>query len=196
MTCAKCGGEIGHSDVFCPSCGFQVSDTVEQRLAKDRADRALGRARKMLFWSAVLTLLSGIILYFVGRDKVDTQIEELRRVTASMSDEERDQRLLDRVGMTFDQIARHDRGMVKLLLAANAGLAALYLGMMVWSRRKPVAATLTALLTFITVHAINAVLEPSSLAQGVIIKIVFIVILGTAVREAVVARRVLRAPAT
>lgn len=92
--------------------------------------------------------------------------------------------LKDKVGMTWAEVVRHDRNQVKLLLGVNIGLAAIYLGLFFWARRNPLAATVTALILFITVIAINAVLEPATLAQGILVKILFIAALAAAISAA------------
>jgi len=52
---------------------------------------------------------------------------------------------------------------------------------------------LIALLLFLTVIVISAVLEPTSLAQGVVVKILFIAALGKAVMAGREERRILGA---
>lgn len=58
-----------------------------------------------------------------------------------------------------------------------------------WAKRNALAATVTALLLFITVIGVNAVYEPKSIAQGVVIKILFIAALAKAISAALEERR-------
>ena len=86
--------------------------------------------------------------------------------------------------MTWAQAVKHDRGQVKLLLGINIALAAIYLGLFFWARRNALAATVIALILFITVIAVNAVLDPKTLPQGILVKILFIAALAAAVSAA------------
>jgi hypothetical protein len=96
--------------------------------------------------------------------------------------------------MTWEEAKAHDRGQVKLLLAINIGLSAMFLGMWVWARRNALAASVTALLVFITVIGVNAVVEPKTLAQGIIVKIFFIAALAKAISVAQAERRAAATP--
>lgn len=56
-------------------------------------------------------------------------------------------------------------------------------------------AALLALLLFVGVHAVSAIVEPSSLAQGILIKVLFVAALTRAVMAGHAARVSRRAPA-
>lgn len=63
------------------------------------------------------------------------------------------------------------------ILITNAILSVLYLLLAFWTKEKPFAALLSALLLYLTVIAINAVIEPMSLVSGIILKVVFLTLL-------------------
>ncbi|WP_378185800.1 hypothetical protein ACE939_11845 [Aquimarina sp. W85] len=63
------------------------------------------------------------------------------------------------------------------ILITNAILSILYLLLAFWTKEKPFAALLSALLLYLTVIAINAVIEPMSLLSGIIMKVVFLTLL-------------------
>lgn len=93
--------------------------------------------------------------------------------------------------MTWDELVAHDRGLVTLLLVVNIGLSVIYLGLWFWAKSNPYAAALVALLLFLTVIVISAVYEPATLAQGILVKILFIAALGKAVVSGREERRIL-----
>jgi hypothetical protein len=95
----------------------------------------------------------------------------------------------------FLQQGQVEAGQMNLVLAINVALGFLYLGMWVWARRNPLAAATIALLTFVTVHFVDAILDPKSIIQGIFVKILFVAALIGAVRAAFEARR-LKALAT
>lgn len=73
-------------------------------------------------------------------------------------------------------------------LGVGLGIAALFFGFWRWSKRQPLAATASALGVFVTLHVANAFLDPATIAQGLIVKIVILVILVRGVRAGVILR--------
>ncbi|MFL1894203.1 hypothetical protein ACJRPK_00785 [Aquimarina sp. 2-A2] len=63
------------------------------------------------------------------------------------------------------------------ILITNAILSILYLLLAFWTKEKPFAALLSALLLYLTVIAINAVVDPMSLLSGIIMKVIFLSLL-------------------
>jgi hypothetical protein len=194
-TCPKCGAAIAAGEKFCAACGTAVGIGISGKAiyqdppptstasASDR-EAAYARARKWLVAVSILTLLTGIIFYAIQRNEVEDQIRQAEHTTAGMDPDVRDAAMKAKIGMTFQQAIDHDRGQVNLLLAVNIGLAAFYLGMWFWAKRNARAATVTALLMFITVIVVNAAVDPKTLAQGIIVKIFFIAALAKAIQVA------------
>lgn len=148
------------------------------------AARKIGKARKWLLAVSILTFVTGLVFFAIQRGEVEKQIREAETQIASIDPVTRDAIFKEKIGMTWDQAVAHDRGQVKLLLGINIALAAIYLGLFFWARRNALAATVTALILFITVHAINAVLEPKTIYQGIFIKILFVAALAAAISAA------------
>lgn len=69
-----------------------------------------------------------------------------------------------------------------MILGTNAALLAIHIGLFIWAKKAPFAAAVVALCLFFTVHLINAILDPTTIYQGLIIKIAFLVILIKAVK--------------
>lgn len=153
-------------------------------------DARIGRARKWLMAISIITLLSGFIFYAINKDEVEKQIRQAEVQIANIDPVERDALMKEQTGMTWAEAVAHDRGQVTLLLVINIGLAIVYLGMWFWARRNALAATVTALLLFITVIFVNAAYEPKTLAQGLIVKIFFIVALAKAIGAAQEERKI------
>jgi hypothetical protein len=163
--------------------GTSVASSGPAKLDLD-AVKKITKARKWLLALSILTLITGFGMYALQRSEVDKQIRDAEAQMASIDPATRDAMLKDKIGMTWAQAVKHDRGQVKLLLGVNIALAAIYLGLFFWARRNALAATVTALILFITVHAINAVLDPKTLPQGIVIKILFIAALAAAISAA------------
>lgn len=148
------------------------------------ASNKISKARKWLLAISVLTLVTGFIFYAIQRSEVEKQIRDAEAQMASIDPAVRDAMLKEKIGMTWAQAIKHDRGQVNLLLGINIALAAIYLGLFFWARRNALAATVIALILFITVIAVNAALDPKTLPQGILVKILFIAALAAAISAA------------
>lgn len=196
--CPKCTSEVAAGEKFCAACGAAVVEGVERPPEVSPAligmgferDARIGRARKWLMGIAIITLLSGLLFYAIGKDEVEKQIRDAEIQLAGIDPDERDRLMKQEVGMTWEEAKAHDRGQVTLLLFVNIGLAIVYLGMWFWAKRNALAATVTALLLFITVIVANAVFEPKTVAQGIIVKVLFIGALAKAISAAQEERKI------
>ncbi len=70
------------------------------------------------------------------------------------------------------------------ILITNALLALIFLGLAFWAQTKPFAALLSALLLYIMIIVLNAVLEPMTIIQGILFKVIVITLLGKGVYSA------------
>lgn len=200
VVCRKCSAPMEPGEEFCSACGAVRSlvpdadapPQVVNLYAESHAE-AVGKARKWLMIIAIVTLVVGAIMYVIQSGEVEKTIRQLDEQTAGMSAPERDALMQEHTGMTYQQVLDHDRGMVKLLLFVNIGLAAFYLGMWFWAKRNVLAASVIALLMFVSVTAVNGVLEPSTLYKGIILKVFFVLALAKAIQLAMQERAAKRA---
>jgi hypothetical protein len=75
-----------------------------------------------------------------------------------------------------------------LTLVIGLVVSALYIGLWKWSEHQPLGATATGLGIFVTLHLANAVVDPATIMQGIIVKIAILVLLIRGVRAGVVLR--------
>lgn len=200
MNCPKCGVAVTADEKFCSGCGAGISVgldgqvVLQQRAAAPQIDLSgghLGTARKWLLAISIITLLSGLVFYAINKSDMEKQLRDAEQQLAGFTPEERDARLKEAVNMTWDEVVAHDRGLVTLLLVVNVALSVIYFGLWFWAKKNAYAASLVALLLFLTVIVISAVYEPSTLYQGVLIKILFIAALVKAVTAGREERRML-----
>ena len=78
---------------------------------------------------------------------------------------------------------------VKGWLIAIAALALIQFGLWWWARREPFAAAVVALAMFVTLQTVQLVLEPKSLFNGIVVKILFIMALVQALSAGLAVRR-------
>jgi hypothetical protein len=76
-----------------------------------------------------LTLGSGLVFYALQHSEVEKQIRDAEAQTAQMDPAARDALLKERIGMTWEQAKRHDRGQVNLLLGVNIGLGVIVIAL-------------------------------------------------------------------
>jgi hypothetical protein len=73
-------------------------------------------------------------------------------------------------------------------LLVGIGVAALYGILWHWSKRQPLGATAAGLGIFVTLHAATMVVNPATILQGILVKIVVLVLLIRGVHAGVVLR--------
>ncbi len=210
-TCPHCRAAVTADEKFCSACGRALTRGISGALiasdpppgaaiyntapSPNYANQAkIGKARKWLFAIALLTMLTGVIFYFIQKQEVEKQIDQARIQVAGIPPDVLDERFKAATGMTWQEAIDHDRGMVNMLLAVNIALGALYLVLWWWAKKKPLPAAVIALLLFITTHVINAVMQPESLAQGILVKILFTLALVRAITAANEERNLTAAP--
>jgi hypothetical protein len=70
-------------------------------------------------------------------------------------------------------------------LIVNVILSAIYGGLGYWANKKAFAAILSAMILYVTVNIFNAFIDPATLAQGVIFKVLIVVMLVEALRSSI-----------
>jgi hypothetical protein len=198
IPCGTCPGEIGLGVAVCPGCGRPVTDqdraVLQVRLeGGDFAAHERGkRVREGSKWIGALAILfavSGPILFAV-------QSMEADKAVAHLAQFEEDEVLQPINGKTYTagalrrEVAREPYQ----VLIASLILAALMGALWLWARRAPLPAIGCALALFVVVQVVGAVVDPSSLYKGLIIKVLAFVALGKGLKAALAARAALQRP--
>ena len=76
------------------------------------------------------------------------------------------------------------------IIVINLALAALHLSLGKWARRAPFAASLVALALYVTVHVMDAIGDPASLWNGIVIKVIVIAALVRSIKAGLAVRRI------
>lgn len=134
-------------------------------LAQSARKGNLSQARGILITIGILQLIGHIVLYFV----MESQIADRRQA-----------------GDPVDEEALSEARAL-LFVAMGLGLTFTILGILVY--RIPVAATVTGLLLYLADKIYEAVLDPTNLRAGLIIKIIIVVCLVKAVQAAIAYER-------
>lgn len=185
--CPKCGAAIAPAETFCGGCGYQVqaSETDRRDIGarvglkheKQTHQQRIRSGRTTILVVAILFILGGAYYYFDGRNEIQKAEKE---IDAARGNERFDQ----------DRVAEADREIKKasaqntVQLAVNVLLVLCYFGLWMWAKTSPMPATLAALILFVTLMAVNAVIEPKTLVRGIIVKVLIIAFLVKAVDSA------------
>lgn len=78
-----------------------------------------------------------------------------------------------------DQLTSEGR---KLLLGTHGGLFVIHVGLWWWAKKAPLAAAVVSLILFISLHVANAVMDPSQIYKGIVIKVLFVAVLVKAIQ--------------
>ena len=160
VPCEACSEPVGPSDEHCDACGAAVS-----RKMKDRLFVAQLRAREEIVDRA--------------RDgaKTDGQVTKAANMIGILA-------ILFVVGGAIMYLLQQHR----LVLLINGSLAVVMGALWMWAKSAPLQAIFAAISIFVVVQAVGAVLDPWSLLQGIVIKLIAVVGLARGLKAALDAR--------
>ena len=146
-------------------------------LAQSAREKEIKSARNIFIFIGLLTIVANVVMYFMIDAQIDVALAaELKKQGLSK----------DTVDPDVYEQAKNTAGKVaKLLTIGSVLLGVVYLVLAAYVRKKPAAITITGLVLYIAAAAIFGVLDPATLAQGAIIKIIIIVALLKAVTAAI-----------
>jgi len=177
VTCQSCGAAVQPNDRFCGSCG-QAMPPAEHYIHRMQLRGAAGT-----IWTlAALFAIAGVVMFLLARSKAATTLEKL--------DAANPQDLWNMGGVTITATELRDRinWEVWSVLIVNLILAAIMVGLAIWGKRAPLAAILVATAVYVVVIATSAVIDPTTIAQGIIVKILIIAVLVRGIRGALAMR--------
>ena len=174
LRCPACQADIQLLDEYCSRCGHALGSP-----SRFLDHRSVQGATKAILALAVLYALFGVILFFMMRGTTNAALENL----AQFQDEEILEPI-DGVTYTAGELRKRILWESRGALVANVVLAALMLVLAWWSRRKPLEAILIAAAVFAAVQVISAIIDPKTLFQGIIIKIIIIGVLARGIKGA------------
>jgi hypothetical protein len=179
IKCAACRTVAKPYDRFCGKCGKAMPTAEDHELQKN-VKSATG-AIKVL---AVLFVFAGIVFFFITKGSADAALTQLEGMDlAAVYPEPIDGRTYT-VGELRSQLAWEPWG----LLIVNLIIAAVMLGLSIWAKRSPLPAVLIATATYIVVIVGGAIVDPATLAQGWIVKIIIIAFLIKGIKAALALR--------
>lgn len=167
LACGACDGALVAADRFCAVCGAKVPEREDVATA----GAPLPPAAPPLFGAGISDRI---------RNEHFTRARRWLMAVAVLT---------AGFGVVFYMMLPaelHEAG--RAILVTNLGLGAFYFAMWVWAKKNLLGAAATALVVFVAVIVINAAIDPITLTQGILIKMLFIAALGSSVREALADR--------
>jgi hypothetical protein len=178
LRCPGCNAEIQLLDEFCAKCGRDLGTPA--RFIGQRSVQGATSAIRLL---AALFAIFGIIMFFVMRGTTQQVLDNL----AQFPDHEILQPI-DGVTYTAGELRRRVVWEHRGLLIVNLGLSAIMLVLAWWSRFKPLAAILIATAIYAAVQVVSAIMDPATIMQGLVVKILVIAILVRGIKGALSVR--------
>ncbi|WP_121811839.1 zinc ribbon domain-containing protein [Mucilaginibacter kameinonensis] len=143
--CAHCNADSKAEDTFCTQCGYPLKGT-EAEQNKFISERQVEEI-DMFTYNKTLRQASNTLYYLAG--------------------------VFIFAGLIYFFIHKDEVDVVSVVIT-NIIMAAIFLVLGAYSKRKPLACLISGLSLYVIVQVLNAIIEPISIAQGIIIKIVII----------------------
>ena len=153
--------------------------------------KELKSAKGILLFVGIMTILFQSFLLFNARDELNKVYEEqLGKQGLSLSAVKD---LPPEVRAEFEKASGQDLRKVRMIYAVGVALGITFILCGAFVYAKPVLCTVTGLTLYLGANAAMAALEPMTLVQGIILKIVIIVALISAVKAALASESARRA---
>lgn len=174
LRCPACNGEIQLLDEYCAKCGHALG-TPARFL---NLGSVKGATNAIRFLAAIFAIF-GVVVFLFMRGTTQAAMDNLAQF-----DDETVLEPIDGVTYTAGELRKRVVWEHRGVLVINLLLSAIMLVLAWWSRRKPLAAILIAAAIFAAVQVIGAIVDPATLVQGVIFKIIIVVILVKGIKGA------------
>lgn len=151
---------------------------VGARYVDDHRQGKVAKASKMLLVLSVLFVIGGTIFGFMNKSEADKARAQIAQLDPSQT------LVVEGKTYTLPELLKEIDREVMMVFAINYFLAVVMFGLFLWSRKAALPAMVTGLCVYIAVIALSAAIEPKSLMQGVLIKIIAIVVLVSGIKAA------------
>ncbi len=187
LICSHCGAEYKEQDVFCGECGAQLKDEDRSDDHEEWSEEVAKKVNSASKWILALGFLFIVFGSFIGyqqKEITDEAIANLAQYEDSMVWPEP----VNGKTVTVSEL----RDLVNFeyfsVFVLNYFLAFVMFVIYFWSKTSPFSAFVTALSIYVGVIVLNAVVEPATIVQGIILKIFVIVALANVIKAAVPTR--------
>lgn len=179
MLCEGCGVIVKPNDRFCIACG-RALPTAETMVHRNN----LRKATRAIAWLALLFVVSGVLMFFMANQQADKALANLASLDANAIYPKQ----INGHTYTVAELRKQIVWDAHSILIVNGILAAVMAGLAVWGRRAPLPAILIATATYAVITVTNAIIDPTTIGQGVIVKFIVIGLLVRGIKAALALR--------
>lgn len=177
LRCPACKVEIQLLDEFCAKCGHSLGTP-----ARFLHRHSVQGATSAIWVLAALYALFGIVMFFMMRGTTETALTNL----AAFEDHEVLEPI-DGVTYTAGELRTQVIWEHRSVLVVNLMLAAIMVVLAWWSKQRALPAILIATAIFVVVQIASAIVDPKTLVQGLLMKIIVIAVLVKGIKGAIAA---------
>lgn len=179
IKCAACATVAKPYDRYCGSCGKAMPTAEDYEHQKNV--KASTSAIKVL---AVLFLVFGIAMFFVTKGQSESALAKLEGMNPDSTFPTPIEGKTYTVGELKKQLAWEPWG----VLIVNLILATVMAALSLWARRSPLPAVLIATATYAVIVVANGIVDPATIGQGLLMKIIIIAFLIRGIKAALALR--------
>lgn len=179
LTCVQCKASLQPYDKFCESCGAP-SPPPEAQQAHQNVMVATQTIRTL----AILFVIAGFLMAGLQYAQAQQALDNVAHLDAAAPWPN----LVEGRQVTVGELRQMiEREPVEVLLL-NLLLSAVMTGLYFWSKRAPLPAILLAAGTYLAIQVVSAIVDPATIAQGIVLKIIFVMLLYRGVQAALAQR--------
>lgn len=133
---------------------------------------------------AILQLVFGVYFGMQHQKEADAALQELAAFADDMQLE------IDGAMQTVAELRRDVERERLQAFVVPIGLGVVFFGLFLWARRSALPALCTALALYVTVHAVDALADPTQIGRGIVLKVLCIAALASGIKSALQQRAI------
>lgn len=173
--CAKCQARVNPNEKFCEQCGNPLPGIAEfdrKRMVKD--------ASGAITVVAVLFAIAGVVMFAIQWNAAQPAMENL----ATFEDAAVWSEPVDGQQLTVAELRKQIQFETWSVLVINVFLALTMWGLSRWAKVSPLPALISAAAIYLVVIVTNAIADPATITQGLLMKVAIVIILMKGIRSA------------
>jgi len=176
--CPSCKKTIPLEDQYCSYCG---------KVATVLSTEDKHKIRKASNWILAISILFVIFGTIFGFQQISVA-EDAKKNLAQYDDSQVWDTPVNGKEYTVGELRDQIDLETIVFFGTNYFLAFGMFGIYLWSKRSPFPAMITALCLYLSIIVLNAIIDPSTIIQGIIIKVIFFSAILSGIKTSLVAR--------
>lgn len=173
--CRNCATENKINDRFCHSCGTEMPSP--ELIHKEAKVKEATTVIKVL---AVMFILFGGLMFFMQKGQYDQALAQI----STYQDHETFPNLINGKKYIVSDLKLQINLEKYGVLGLNIFLSLIMVGLMFYAKKSPLGALIVATAVYVSIHVLNAMVDPTTIGQGFIMKMIIIGMLIKGIRSA------------